>query len=48
VRHAVEAVTFPARRTYTTATVPYFFQRTAAPNAGPQESCWNERGCPGK
>jgi len=48
VRHAVEPVTFPARRTYTTATVPYFFQRTAAPNAGPQQSCWNERGCPGK
>jgi hypothetical protein len=36
---------FPARRSDTTAVVPYYFQRTAAPNAGPQLSCWNARGC---
>ena len=38
-------VTFPSCKTYTTATVPYFFQRTAAPNSGPQYSCWDPNGC---
>ena len=33
------------RKTFTTATIPYFFQRTAAPNAGPQLSCWDPKGC---
>jgi hypothetical protein len=45
IRAAIAPVSFPAKRTTTTVTVPYFFQRTAAPNAGPQLSCWNPRGC---
>jgi hypothetical protein len=48
VRAAVAPVAFPTRKTFTTATVPYFFQRTAAPNAGPQLSCWNPAGCHAK
>ncbi len=36
----------PERKGFTTAVVPYFFQRTAAPGAGPIESCWDARGCP--
>lgn len=48
VRDVVGALEFPARRTSTTAVVPYFFQHTDAPNAGPQLSCWNPRGCSGR
>jgi hypothetical protein len=48
IRTAVTSVSFPARRVFTTATVPYFFQHTAAPGAGPQLSCWNPNGCHGK
>jgi hypothetical protein len=45
LREAVGGLQFPARRNDTTAVVPYFFQRTVAPNAGPQLSCWNLKGC---
>ncbi len=45
IRETIESVAFPARKTFTTAAVPYFFQRTAAPNAGPQLSCWDPKGC---
>ena len=45
IREAVGTVTFPKRKGWTTATVPYFFQRTHAPNAGPQLGCWNADGC---
>jgi hypothetical protein len=45
IRTAVEGLAFPARRNDTTAIVPYYFQRTDAPSAGPQLSCWNPRGC---
>lgn len=45
VRGAVEPLAFPARKRPTTAVVPYFFQHTAAPNSGPQLSCWNPKGC---
>ena len=48
VRGLVEPLEFPARRTSTTAVVPFYFQRTDAPNAGPQLSCWNPRGCRGQ
>lgn len=48
IRKLVEPVSFPARKTFTTATVPYFFQRTLAANAGPQLSCWSASGCPGQ
>lgn len=34
------------RKGFTTAVVPFFFQRTSAPGAGPIESCWDARGCP--
>jgi hypothetical protein len=39
----LDGISFPARRTHTTATVPYFFQRTA--DVGPFESCWKAEGC---
>jgi hypothetical protein len=45
LRTAVEPLQFPARRNDTTAIVPYYFQRTDAPNSGPQLSCWNPKGC---
>jgi hypothetical protein len=45
IREAVTAIHFPARRSDTTAIVPYYFQHTDAPGAGPQLSCWNPRGC---
>lgn len=45
IRETIATVAFPARKTFTTATVPYFFQRTDAPNAGPQRSCWDPKGC---
>jgi hypothetical protein len=45
IRTAVESLQFPVRRNDTTAIVPYYFQRTDAPDAGPQLSCWNPRGC---
>jgi hypothetical protein len=45
VRPLVEKLRFPARRSSTTALVPYFFQHTDAPNSGPQLSCWNPKGC---
>ncbi len=48
VRDVVEPLEFPARRTSTTAVLPYYFQRTEAPAAGPQLSCWSPRGCPGR
>ncbi len=46
IADTLDGVTFPARRGVTTATVPYFFQRTAAAGAGPYESCWDAKGCP--
>lgn len=45
IRSTVETLQFPERRHDTTAVVPYFFQHTDAPNAGPQLSCWNPKGC---
>lgn len=48
IRPLVEPLAFPARKTFTTATIPFFFQHTAAPGAGPQLSCWDAAGCPTK
>lgn len=48
VLDTLAAVAFPSRRTFGTATVPFFFQRTAAPDSGPQLSCWDAKGCRGK
>lgn len=45
VRASLDTVRFPQRRADTTAVVPYFFQKTFAPNSGPQESCWSPKGC---
>jgi hypothetical protein len=45
IREAVDALHFPARRNDTTAIMPYYFQYTDAPGAGPQPSCWNPKGC---
>ncbi|HEY0479407.1 MAG TPA: hypothetical protein VGD37_17935 [Kofleriaceae bacterium] len=48
IRDAAAALQFPPRRNDTTAIVPYYFQRTEAAGAGPQLSCWNPKGCPGR
>jgi hypothetical protein len=48
IRPLVEPVAFPARRTFTVATIPYVFQKTTVPGAGPQLSCWDAAGCPTK
>jgi hypothetical protein len=45
VRALVSPLQFPERKAFTTAVVPFFFQHTAAPNSGPQYSCWNPNGC---
>jgi hypothetical protein len=45
IRTAVDGLQFPARRNDTTVIIPYFFQKTVSPNAGPQQSCWNPKGC---
>lgn len=42
---AIGGLRFPERRNDTTAILPYYFQRTVAPGAGPALSCWNPRGC---
>ena len=36
---------FPPRLGFTRAIVPFHFQKTTAPNAGPLRSCWRARGC---
>jgi hypothetical protein len=45
VRTLVAPLSFPTRRAFTTALVPFVFQKTTAPNSGPQHSCWTLRGC---
>lgn len=45
VRGAVASVTFPAKKAFNTIVVPFFFQHTAAPDSGPQHSCWDAKGC---
>lgn len=45
IRPLLHDVKFPARKTTTTATLPFYYQRTAAPGAGPQPSCWDAKGC---
>ena len=36
---------FPVRSRFTTAVLPFLFQRVFAPGAGPIESCWDPRDC---
>lgn len=38
-------VRFPVRRRSITAVVPYLFHKIEAPDAGPQLSCWDPKGC---
>lgn len=45
IRAIAKSVTFPTRRSDTTVVLPYLFQKTAAPDAGPQLSCWSAKGC---
>ncbi|HLL25614.1 MAG TPA: hypothetical protein VK427_25935, partial [Kofleriaceae bacterium] len=45
VRATLADLAFPARRLGTTAVLPYVYQRTAAPGAGPQRSCRDASGC---
>jgi len=45
IRALAEGVQFPARRNDTTVVLPYYFQKTEAPGAGPQLSCWSPKGC---
>jgi hypothetical protein len=45
IRAVARTVQFPARRNDTTVVLPYLFQTTHAPDAGPQLSCWSARGC---
>ena len=48
VKGIVKQLTFPARKVSTTAKFAYIFHKARAPGDGPQESCWNPRGCPGQ
>jgi len=46
VRPLAQAWSFPERRYFTVASVPFFFLRTDAKGAGPMHSCWSAKGCP--
>jgi hypothetical protein len=46
IRAIAQRVQFPARRNDTTVVLPYYFQKTRAPDAGPQLSCYRAKGCP--
>ena len=37
---------FPQRGGFTTAVIPFYYQRTNAPGAGPEGTCRTKRGCP--
>ncbi len=36
---------FPLRTGFTSAVLPFVFQRANVPGAGPFESCWDPKGC---
>jgi hypothetical protein len=46
LRDLAKTWSFPVRKGFTTAVLPFVFLKTQAPGAGPIESCWNPRGCP--
>lgn len=48
VQKAARSWHFPVRAGFTTAAIPFYFQRTHAPGAGPRPSCSRARGCPEK
>ena len=45
VRGVVAPLRFPTKKSFNTIVVPFYFQHTTAPGAGPQLSCWDARGC---
>ena len=45
VRAQLDGFAFPARKVGVTAVLPYVWQKTTAAGAGPQESCWDAKGC---
>jgi len=45
IRNETLGWSFPVRRDFTTAILPYYFLYLDAPGAGPQYSCWNPQGC---
>lgn len=45
VRAQLDGFVFPARKVGVTAVLPYVWQKTTAAGAGPQESCWDAKGC---
>ncbi len=46
LRELVPSWQFPPRKGFTTVVLPFLYQHTHAPGAGPIESCWDPRGCP--
>jgi hypothetical protein len=46
LRKLVPSWSFPARKGFTSAVLPFLFLKTTAAGAGPIESCWDARGCP--
>ena len=43
-----ESWTFPRRKYFTTATIPFLYLQTKVKGAGPTITCWSKRGCPKK
>ena len=46
LRALVPTWRMPVRKGFTSVVLPFLFQKTTAPGAGPIESCWDARGCP--
>jgi hypothetical protein len=38
----------PVRKGFTSVVLPFVYLKTTVPGGGPQQSCWNPRGCPSK
>ncbi len=46
VRDLSKAWRFPKKPGFTNAVVPFYFQKSRDPGAGPFQSCWSAKGCP--
>lgn len=46
LRRLSQSWSFPVRKGFTSAVLPFVFLKSNVPNAGPYESCWDARGCP--
>ena len=46
LRQEIATWSFPPRKGFTNAVIPYFFLQTRAPASGPVPGCWSPRGCP--